>query len=293
MKRFQYLAPVSLDETLALQSDYPEAIPLAGGTDLVVQLKERKREIGTILSLKRVSSLCGIQDNGSLGIGATTSLTKIAGYPSIRHWFPALAMAAQMIGSVQIRNRATIGGNICNAAPSADTASPLLVLEAKVVLKSRTSERQVALTDFFVGPGVTSIQPGEILTKLILPYPPKLSGSSYVRHTPRARMDIAVAGTAASLTLDSQGRVREARLALNAVAPTPFRAIRAERVLINQIPDMDLFRQVALLAAQEAQPIDDLRASASYRRHLIEILLPCALQQAWTLASAGGTGDGA
>jgi carbon-monoxide dehydrogenase medium subunit len=182
---------------------------------------------------------------------------------------------------------ATVGGNICNASPSADTAPGLLASGAHVVLASTRGERTLPLEDFFQGPGKTALQPGELLVRLELPHPPAHCGSFYLRHTPRARMDLAFVGVAASVQLGETGEISSVRIALGAVAPTPMRAWRAEERLAGCQPDAALINEAALLASAETRPIDDLRASADFRRHLVEVLTRRALEGAIANAQTG------
>lgn len=284
MKRFDYLAPGSLVEALEMMALYPEASPLAGGTNILVQIKEGHRSETTLLSLKRVADLNHISRRGeplrALVIGAGVTMKRIAADPLIQRDFPALATAAGLVGSVQTRNMATVGGNLCNASPSADTAQPLLAFNAVAVLASAHGERAVPLEDFFTGPGTTVLQPGELLKELVIPAPAARTGSAYVRHIPRAAMDISVAGVAAVVALGADMTIWEARLALGAVAPTPIRAHKAERLLIGHPPEGDLFAEAGAAAAEEARPVDDVRASVAYRRHLVNILTQDALSQA-------------
>ena len=225
--------------------------------------------------------------NGMLSIGATRTAGKVAGNPLICQDYTALAVGAGLIGSVQIRNMATIGGNICNASPSADTAPGLLVLDARAVLAGAEGERTLALEDFFLGPGKTALQPGELLVRLELPSPLVHSGSFYLRHTPRAWMDLAFVGAAAAVQLGEEGEILSVRIALGAVAPVPMRAFRAEERLTGCQPDKTLLAEVASLAASEARPIDDLRASADYRRHITAVLTRRAIEQAIANAKKG------
>jgi CO/xanthine dehydrogenase FAD-binding subunit len=280
VKRFDYLAPTSLREAVEILRDNPQAFPLAGGTDLLVQIKERQRPVSAVMSLKRVPEVHEYVNNGALMIGSAVEVSRIASDPGIQQMYTALAAGAGLIGSVQIQNMATAGGNICNASPSADTAPPLLVFDARAVIASAQGEHALPLTAFFLGPGKTALRPGELLKAIHLPHPPARSGSFYYRHTPRARMDIAVVGVAAMLALDEAGKIAAARIALGAVAPTPLRALEAERNLIGETPSEELFAYAAAAAAQEAAPIDDLRASADYRRHLVKIYTQRALHQA-------------
>jgi CO/xanthine dehydrogenase FAD-binding subunit len=287
MKRFEYLAPRSLAEALEMLADRPEAIPLAGGTDLLVQVKEGSRSVETLLSLKRVPELRQYGHNGALTLGSTVTVGRIAADPQIQQAYTTLAAGAGLIGSVQIRNVATLGGNLCNASPSADTAPPLLVLGAQAVIASAQGERTIPLEQLFRGPGRTALQAGELLKAIIVPRPAERSGSFYLRHTPRARMDLAVVGVAAAITLEANGSIGDARLALGAVAPVPMRARRAEALLAGQILTDELWREVGATAAREVEPIDDLRASAEYRRHLVDVLTRRALRCALTRAMEG------
>jgi CO/xanthine dehydrogenase FAD-binding subunit len=280
VKRFDYLAPKSLTEALSMLSDRPGATPLAGGTDLLVQIKERHRPVEAVLSLRRVPELHQLSVNGGLTFGAAVTTGQISADRHIQQAYTALAVGAGLIGSIQIRHMATVGGNLCNASPSADTAPPLLVLEAQAVIAGAQGERTLPLAELFVGPGQTSLAAGELLKELMIPRPQNRTGSFYLRHTPRAWMDIAAVGVAAAVTLDSQGAITEARLALGAVAPTPIRACAAEALLAGQRPTDELLAEVGLAAASEANPIDDLRASAEYRRHLVSVLTQRAVRQA-------------
>ncbi len=285
MRPFDYLAPQSLNEALVMLFDHPEAIPLAGGTDLLLQIKEKRRSAKTLLSLKRIPELHQVTDNGKFAFGSAVTLRQITAQPRIRQDYLALTEGAGLIGSFQIRNMATVGGNLCNAAPSADTAPPLLVLGAQVLLVGRQSERLLPLEAFFQGPGSTALNQAELLKQIILPEPEPRSGSFYLRFTPRRFMDIALAGAAAAVTLDRQGTIKEARLALGAVAPRPMRALEAEKILKGCLPTDDLLQEAGVQAARETQPIDDLRASAEYRKHLVEVLIQRALKGAIARAS--------
>ena len=280
MKRFEYLAPRSVTEALKMMSGRPEPIPLAGGTDILVQMKEGRRSVGALLSLKRVPEVHRYVDNGTLTLGSALTVGRIAANQRVQHDYTALAIGAGLIGSVQIRSVATVGGNLCNAAPSADTAPPLLVLDAQAVIVGSRGERTVPLEAFFLGPGRTVLQPGELLKEIVVPQPAEHSGSFYVRHTPRARTGLAVVGVAAAVTLGSGGTIANVRLALGAVAPVPMRASAAEALLPGHAVTDDLLQEIGATAAQEAAPTDDLRASAEYRHHLVNVLTQRALRGA-------------
>ena len=287
MKPFEYFAPDRLDEALDILHSRPEAQVLAGGTDLLVQARERNRSIPALVSLRRISELNTVASNGFLSLGTMQTVGKVSAHPSIRQDYTALAMGAALIGSVQIQNMATVGGNICNASPSADTAPGLLVSGAHVVLASAQGERNLPLEAFFQGPGKTALQPGELLIRLELPHPPAHFGSFYLRHTPRGRMDLAFVGVAAAVQLSESGEICSASIVLGAVAPIPMRAFRAEARLAGCLPDEALIKEACLLASAESRPIDDLRASADFRRHLVEVLTRRALEGAISNARAG------
>ncbi len=177
-----------------------------------------------------------------------------------------------MVGSYQTRNAATIGGNVCNAAPSADTSPPLAVLGAHAHVAGVNGERELPVEQLWVGPGQTVLEPGEIVTAFIVPAPPAGAGSHYARHTPRKIMDIAVVGVASYLELDANGVVQAARVALGAVAPTVIRAPQTEQALVGRTLDEDAAGEAGRVAASEARPISDVRGSAAFRRYLVETM---------------------
>lgn len=280
MKQFDYLAPTSVDEAVTMLAERPEAAVLAGGTNLLVQLKEQHRQESALLSLRHVPELHALSYSGDLNIGAAVTMQRLAADPIIRQDFHALSVAAGLIGSVQTRNMATIGGNICNASPSADTAPSLLALQAQVVLVSASGVRTMPLAQFFVSSGKTALGPGELLREIILPAPPECAGSAYVRHIPRQAMDISVVGVAAALALDEEGQIADAHVALGAVAPTPLLATATAGYLVGRRPGEAVWEHAGDLAAEEAQPVDDVRGSIAYRRHLVRELTKDALHAA-------------
>lgn len=287
MKRFEYLLPNGLEEALSMLEQHPHARPLAGGTDVLIQMKEQRREFGALMSLRNIGELHSYYfENSTLNLGAAVKAGDVARHPEIQAGLSALSDGAGLIGSIQIRNMATVGGNVCNASPAADTPPALLVLDARAVIRSSRGERVVPLADFFAGPGRTIMQPGEILIEIRIPALPVSSGSAYLRHTPRAWLDIAFVGAAAAVTLDASGIITNARIALGAVAPTPIRVVEAEKLLIGNSPDQALFAEAGRIAASEAKPIDDLRASAEYRRHIVSVLTRRTLGQAVEKARA-------
>jgi len=277
VKGFQYHAPSTLDEALTLlQAAGGSARPIAGGTDIVVQMKESATRFAypaTLVDLSRVSALKGIEYRASEGlrIGAGATMTEVAESAVVRDHYRALAEGAGVVGSLQTMNMATIGGNVCNAAPSADTAPALLAYEAEAVIVGPRGRRSVPVADFFVGPGRTALGADELLAELHVPALSPGTGAAYQRHTPRKQMDIAVVGVAAVLNIEG-GTIRDARIALGAVAPTPLRAPKAEGSLRGNTPSQEAFAEAAQIAAGECTPISDTRGSAEFRRHLVRVM---------------------
>lgn len=286
MREFAYFAPQSLRAAIGLlQQRGDSGRPLAGGTDLVPQMKEGATRFpfpSCVVSLSRIPELHGIgaTNPDGLRIGAGVTMAEIADSALIRERYPAIADGAAIVGSFQTMNVATIGGNLCNAAPSADTAPPLLAHETVAVIAGPSGQRTVPLDQFFLGPGLTVLRPGELLVELRVPSAPARTGSVYRRHTPRKQMDIAVVGVAAALTLREDGVIEKARVALGAVAPTPIRARETEAMLEGKSASPELFALAAESASAEAQPISDVRGSAEFRRHLVRVMTVRMLQLA-------------
>ena len=283
LPRFEYLAPKTLPEACALLSQHKEkAKVVAGGTDLLVQMKGRKLTPQYIIGLKNIGGLDYIKYDKAEGlkIGALATISSIAGSTEIWEKLPILGCAAEMMATPQVRNMGTIGGNLCNAAPSADLASPLISAGAKAKLVSPQGERTIALEDFFTGPGETALQSGEILAEIQVPNQPPNTGGAYLKET-RTSVDLALVGVAASITLDSKDKTcRDAKITLGAVAPTPIRAKKAEGAIKGkEIKDISI-EEAAQLASEEARPISDVRSSAYYRTELVKVLTKRAIRQA-------------
>lgn len=276
MKKFEYHAPETLEDVLSLLGQHKgEVGVLAGGTDLIVQMKEGQFSQPFIVDVKKIPELNRLEwkEGEGIHIGAAVSLSKLAAFPPLVEKFGIFAQACSIIGSVQIRNRATMGGNICNAAPSADTPPPLLCLGARAVLASHDDTRTIPLEDFFLGPGQTALNLDELLVEVVIPTPPLPSSGCYLRHTPRAEMDIAVVGVGTFLVLSPKGnQFKDARIALGAVAPTPVRAPKAEAVLIEKQPTKEMIEEAVDMVVEVIKPISDMRGSAEYRTHLAKVL---------------------
>ncbi len=278
MPTLEFDQPCNIAEAIAALAQ-EGARPLAGGTDLVPQLREGRRTPRRIVDLKRIGELTAICEtaDGGLSIGAAASLSSIANHSLVIARYPAIVRAARMVGSLQIQNRASLGGNICNAAPSADGVPPLICLGAEAVIVGSGGERTVPVQAIATGPGHTALAEGEILVAIRLPPPAERSAATYLRFTPRREMDIAIAGAGTWFALDAAGTVTAARIVLAAVAPVPRRVHGAERLLVGARPDDRAFDAAAERAAAEAQPISDTRGSAEYRRSLVRVLTKRAL----------------
>jgi carbon-monoxide dehydrogenase medium subunit len=282
LPKFNYLAPATLDEALSLLAQYKsKARVIAGGTDLVPKLKRREVKAPEyVIDLKGIPGLDKIrQDIGGLTIGALVTIGVVESSPLIQQKFAILAQAAQSMASPQVRNRGTIAGNICNAVPSADSAPALLTLGARLKLISRKGERTINIEDFFTGPNRTALTDEEILLEIKIPDMPPKSKGVYLKLSPRRAMDLAIVG-AAVVVVPEDGICKDIRIALGAVAPTPLRTMKAETVLKGQKFNDNLIEKAAKAAAAEASPIDDHRASAEYRRDMIEVLVKRAIKQA-------------
>ena len=282
MKSFEYFAPQTFKDAASLLLRYgSKAKLLAGGTDLYLRMERRAVDPGVVLDLKKIRSLRGIKlSPKGLTIGALTLMDEIASSPSIKARYAIIADAAAVVGSIQTRNRATVGGNLCNASPAADTAPALMALDARARIASSRRHREVPLEEFFLGPGKTCLQPNELLKEIFIPPPALKSGSSFQRCT-RTAMDIALVNCAVFMSLASKREVvSDVRIALGAVAPTPIRARPAETLLIGKIADQDAIEKAAELAADSVSPINDVRSSASYRRQMARVLTRRALEEA-------------
>jgi aerobic carbon-monoxide dehydrogenase medium subunit len=278
--------PSSVDDCLRVLAERgSEAKLVAGGTDLVPQMKNALLRPAYVVDLSAVDELKVLEADadGSLRIGANVSARTLELDPIVQSRYRSLAESAGLVGSLQVRNLATLGGNVCNAAPSADMAPPLLALDAEAVIAGPNGRRRVPFSQFFLGVRRTVLEPNEMLVEIVLPPVPEQSGGNYRRHTPRRELDIAVVGVASQLTF-ANGICTKARIALASVAPTPVRATAAEAALEGKQVGVDLIEQAATLAVDAASPISDQRGSAEYRRHLVRVLtrrtLTTALERA-------------
>jgi carbon-monoxide dehydrogenase medium subunit len=282
MKRFDYFEPTTLDEAVSLLLHYNgKANVMAGGTDLLVEIKEQLRAPDYVVNIKKIPGLRELSYDKQTGLrfGALVTTREIETHPLVREKYPCLAQAVSELGSIQVRHRATVAGNICRASPSADTPPPLIAAGAVVRLYGPAGERVVLLEDFFTGPGKTVLQQGELVVEFTVPPPPLRTGQVYLKHGRRRAMELATVGVAVALT--RAGEVcQEVRIVLGAVAPTPMRARQAEAVLRGQRIDERLIEMAAETAMAESKPISDVRASAEYRREMVRVLIGRAIRQA-------------
>ncbi len=277
MTPYDYLQPGSLEEALRLKKSVPESLYLSGGTDLMVRIKKRELRPHALISLRSIPGLSGIDNGKIVQIGAMTTVSELAKNPVLQERYPVLVQAANALGSIQIRNVATIGGNLCNGSPAADLAPPLLVLKAKIRIQNGQTTRELPLDKFFLGPAETDLSPGEILIDILLESPQKNTKAIFLKKG-RTRMDLAVASAAVLIATDD-GRCREARVAVGSVAPTPLRLSAVENILKGASLSTDLLDEAQKLAAESVSPITDIRSTAEYRRHLVGVLVRRALEQ--------------
>lgn len=289
MYKFDFVAPRSPEDAVAqLRDRGPGGKLLAGGTDLLLQTKARLVKPAYLVDLSHLPELERLdrRPGEGLWIGAMVRARAIQQSPLFQDGYRLIADGAGLIGSIQIRNLATVGGNLCNAAPSADVAPPLIAAGARAEILGPEGARSVPLDEFFLGPRRTVLGPSELLLGVWIPEPAPNSGGHYLRHTPRKEMDIAVVGVASAITLDGD-RCAEVRIVLGAVAPTPVRATKAEAALRGQTVSLEAIDHAARLAAEDARPISDVRGNADFRRHLVEVLGRRTLTVAWNTAKQG------
>jgi carbon-monoxide dehydrogenase medium subunit len=305
---YEYYRPATIDEAMALmEGSGGNGVYIAGGTDVMVLIRQKKLAPACLISLRNIGELTYLETGGGLNIGSAVTHNEIAKNALVQRSYSALADATKKVGSLQIRNVATMGGNICNAAPSADTACPLLVLDASAVIAGKGGERVVALDEFFLGPNKVALEKGEILKGFSMPAFGERTGSAYIKHTRREAMDLPMLGVAARVTVrvdgsevgcrdamctidsisnilkrfEDEGLVCEdARIAMGVVAPRPMRAKKAEEALKGKVISEKLLEEIGEIAASEAQPRDSIRGEAWYRRDMIKVLTGRAILRA-------------
>lgn len=282
MQWFEYARPGTVGEAVRLLSEHGEkACVLAGGTDILVQLRGGFRTAEWVIDVKEIPALDEIawDESSGLTIGAAAPCYRIYENEDVRKHYPGLIDVASLIGGTQIQGRASLGGNLCNAAPSADAVPIMIALEASCRIAGPNGERTVAVEDFCTAPGKNVLAAGELLVSLHFPAPKANSGAHYLRFIPRNEMDIAVAGAGVSVVLDN-GNFASARVALASVAPTPLFVKQAGDALAGQPVNDESIQRAADIAKQAAKPIDDMRGTVRYRKHLCEVLTRRALHVA-------------
>ena len=290
MQEFDYIRAGNIEEAVGLLAQDGARI-LSGGTDLIVQLREGRREARVVVDIKSLPEVNVLAYDPEIGLtlGAAVPCWRIAADPTVRALYPGLVDAASLIGGVQIQGRATLGGNLCNASPAADSAPALIVHEAICVAAGPGGRREVAAEDFCIGPGRNSLQHGEILLAFRIPAPPAHFGAHYLRFIPRNEMDIAVVGAGAAVVLDaSLERFVGARVALGAVAPTPLYVREAGEYLAGRPATAEEIEAAARIAQEAARPITDMRGTVAQRKHLSGVLARRALTEAVARARMGG-----
>jgi carbon-monoxide dehydrogenase medium subunit len=277
MRPFDYLRPKSLKEALQLKKTIVGAKYISGGTDLIVQIKNRELQPSALISLRSIPELATIEINGGARIGALATISDIIQHHELCHNYPVLIEAAKRLGSVQIRNVATIGGNLCNCSPSADMALPLLVLEAKVRLQAAKTSREIPLGEFFKGPGESCLSSDEILTDVLLDLPSQKAKATFMKKG-RVKTDLAIASLAMLLRME-EGICCKARIAAGSVAPIPMRLSKVETLLESTAISKDLVSKAQQLARDIVSPITDVRATEEYRRHIIYVYVKRGLEK--------------
>lgn len=293
MHAINYEAPKTVDEAVKLLAAHGEkARPLCGGTDLIIQLRAGVRRPEYVVDVKNVPEMRRISFSMQQGLrlGAAVPCIEIYENSDMRKYYPGLTEAAHLIGSLQIQSRASVGGNLCNGSPAADTTPALIALGAKCRVTGSKGERIVPVEDFCTAPGRTVLQPGELLVELQIPAPARNSSDAYLRFIPRNEMDIAVVGVGAAVTLDlGDDRISDARIGLGAVGPTPIFAKEASAALAGKKIDDATIEKAAQAATAAASPIDDMRGTAEYRRHVVGVLTRRAVNIAIERARTGST----
>lgn len=285
MGKFQYACPATVTEAVGLALQHPGYCWIAGGTDFMVKVRLKHIEPAMVIDVGRLKELRQLHlTDGILHVGAAVTHTELAASPLVEQYAPALQAAAGLVGSPQIRNRGTVGGNIGNASPAADTVPALLAYGAEAVIRGKTETRRVALADLFIGPGRTILEPGELIAELCFPAQQPGQGSSFEKLGKRKALAISVVNAAAWLELDGQ-KVRQVRLALGSVAAKPIRLTSVEDILKNEILTERLIQKAADMVSEVIRPIDDVRSEAGYRKQVAGVLIRRALENSWQQAA--------
>lgn len=281
-----YRRPTTVTEAIQLLADSDDAYPLSGGTDLAVAMRHGNLDPGVIVDIKSIPELAPSIDcrDGAFVISANTVMTDLENHHRVRSELPGLVEAARVVGSVQIRNRATLAGNLCNASPAADTPPVLMALHATLLTRGPFGPRTLSMDDFLVGYRTTALEPGELIEAIYIPEQTGRSRSAFLKLGVRRAMEISVVCVGASLSLGADGTIARAGLGLGSVGPTTLRPVEAEERLVGHVPTEELFASAGDLAGEECSPIDDLRASGEYRKAMVPVLVRRALGSAYQRA---------
>lgn len=287
---FEYLNPKDPAELAGMLAQYgSEARILAGGTDLLVQMKDGGPTPKYLIDIGRLGGLATLSfdEQSGLVIGTAAKMDELLRLPVVKQRYPALWTATETVGARQILAMSSLGGNICNASPAADTPPAMVAYDAEVLLSTDTASRTMPLLDFILGNRKTALKPGEFLERITLPAPAANSGSAYHHFRVRGGMEIAMVSVTVNVQVDPDtGTIQDSRIVLGVVAPTPVRATAAEQLIANQVPSEDLLRSAAEACADASKPIDDFRASADYRKEMLKVLFERAFVEAYDMATA-------
>jgi CO/xanthine dehydrogenase FAD-binding subunit len=291
LTEFDYVKPASLAEASRLLAEHAgEARPFMGGTDLFVRIRDGFVRPQIVVDVKHLPGMRDVvyDERKGLTVGAAATMNEVALHPDVQAHYPLLAETANSVASYQLRNRATLGGNLCNGSPAADTAPATLLLEGRIVLHGPNGEREVPADEFFLGPGETAIQAGELMTAIRFPIPPASSAGKYLKLGRNKAGDLAIAGVAVfGFPNGAAPTSYHFRIGLASVAPVPLRAREAEEVLAANPPGEEAFALAAEKAMEAASPIDDVRASAAYRKAMVRALTLRALREVWAQIKEG------
>jgi carbon-monoxide dehydrogenase medium subunit len=289
LRAIEYVAPTSVEDAVKALGA-PDARALAGGTDVIIQAREGRRDIGVMVDVKNIGELeaLSVQSDGSLRIGAAVPCARIYGDADVARLFPALIDSASLIGGIQIQSRASLGGNLCNSSPAADSIPTLIALGVVCEIAGPKGRRSLPVEEFCTAPGQNALAPGELLVALVVPVPTPHSGAAFERFIPRNEMDIAVVNAAAQVTLSADGSTFEsARIAVGAVAPTPLYVKEAGEALVGKAVSEETIASAAAAASAAARPITDMRGSAAQRTHLAGVLTGRVIKKAVERARGG------
>jgi len=285
-----YVAPTTIEEAVGALASTPNSRVFAGATDLIPQIRAGRPEPGLLVDLKRIDRMTAVTENDSgWTIGAATPTSRLTEDVAFSGQFPGLSEAAGLIGSDQIQNRSSLGGNLCNASPAADSVPAMMVNGARAIVATADGTRSIAVDEVPTAPGQTSLEPGEFIIEFEVDKPPAHTGDAYVRMTPRTEMDIAVVGAGARITLDAEGNCTDARIALGAVTPTARRVGDAEAALVGSPITDETLALVAAAASEICDPIDDKRGTIAYRKQVAGVLAKRAVELAADRAAGHNT----